>query len=165
MRSSSTRVFVWCLSVGLMVLMVAVPARAQGTFGVSGGVSSSPKQGFGGAQMEWRALEPHTNLTFRPDVDLGFGGGVTLVTADFLIAYWVQLADHWHAYLAAGPSAVYAHQSNCGTTCQGGNSVDGSFALAVGFQTDSGVFFELKAGGGPSAGMRVAVGFWLKGRK
>jgi hypothetical protein len=165
MRTSTTRVFIWFLSVGLTVLTVARPARAQGTLGVSGGVSSNPKQGFAGAQMEWRAIEPHANLTFRPDVDLGFGGGVTLVTADFLIAYWVKLADHWHVYLAAGPSAVFAHQGNCGTNCQGGNSVDGSFAVAVGFQTDSGVFYEVKAGGGPSAGMRVAVGFWLKGRK
>ncbi len=160
MRKPTARLLVWCLGTTLTVLTLAVPARAQGTFGVSGGVSSNPTQGFVGAQMEWRALPPHTNLTFRPDVDAGFGGGVSLVTADFLIAYWVQLADHWHAYLAAGPSAVYSHFGG-----PGGNSVDGSFALAVGFQTDNGLFYEVKAGGGAAAGMRVAVGFWLKGRK
>jgi hypothetical protein len=160
MRMSTARPLVWCLGAVLAVLALAVPARAQGIVGVSGGVSSNPNQGFVGAQMEWRALPPHTNLTFRPDVDAGFGSGISLVTADVLIAYWVPLAEHWHAYLAAGPSAVYSHVSG-----PGGNSFDGSFALAVGFQTDNGVFYELKASGGAAAGMRVAVGFWLKGRK
>lgn len=115
--------------------------------------------------MEWRALAPHTNLTFRPDVDAGFGNGQILVTADFLVAYWVKLADHWHAYLGAGPSAVLTHFTNCTGPCENGTAVAGSFALAVGFQTDNGIFYELKAGGGSSPSMRVAVGFWLKGRR
>jgi hypothetical protein len=142
----------------LVFLGLSVPAYAQWSMGVRGGASADPKQAFVGFQLESKGLEPHTSLTFRPNVEVGFGSGETLVSTNLEFAFWVKFSDTWRGYFGGGPSVVYAHGG-------GVNSVFGSYDGFVGFQNRSGLFIEMKHGHGANPSLRVTVGLVLKTKK
>jgi hypothetical protein len=147
-------------------LLVALPASAQATLGVRGGVAADPKQGLLGFHVEEAALSPHDDLTFRPGVEVGFGSGETIVSGSLEVAYWVTLSNKWRTYLGAGPAAVFVHTSGACTGCAGGgNAVHGVFNGFVGFQNDAGVFIEVKGSGGTNASLHLTAGFLIKRKK
>jgi hypothetical protein len=173
---SHTRVKL-CLASTVVGLALAVPAYAQdqgteSSFGVRAGLTADPKQGFIGAQIESPGLAPHLNLTFRPNVEIGFGSGATQLVGSLDFAYWVRFpGSTWSGYIVAGPEAVWAHEggitvcadpvNNTGcTTSASNNFLTGGFGAGVGFQHDSGIFIELKRANSPS--LRLTVGFVLK---
>jgi hypothetical protein len=156
-------------------LAAPVRAQAQGThssFGVRGGVTADPKQVFAGAHFETPRFAPHLNLTCRPNVELGFGNGSQRVSGNLEFAYWVRLGStKWSGYIAAGPTASYMRSGSpppcafpgCATVGRA-NGVRGSFNGGVGFQHDSGLFFEVKKGAGFNPSLSATVGLVLKKR-
>jgi len=144
----------------LVVLGIGAPASAQMqmmTMGVRGGVSADPKQVSVGFQMESTGLPPHPSLTFRPNVEVGFGSGTTLVSTNLDFVFTVQLSETWQGYFGGGPAVVYAHD--------GGNSLFGSYDGLVGFAHRSGLFVELKHTHGSDPGLRASVGFVFSRKK
>ena len=71
--------------VAAMALTVfAASARAQGV-GVQAGASADPDQFYAGVHVETGELAEH--LRFRPNVEVGVGDDVTLVTLNFEFTY------------------------------------------------------------------------------
>jgi len=143
-------------------ILIAVPAFAQATLGVRGGVAADPTQGLIGAHLEEPALAPHDDLTFRQGVEAGFGGGSTVVSGFVEVAYWVKLSDAWRSYLGAGPAMVFQHLSACTCGTPSSNGIHGVFNGFVGFQNEAGMFLEVEGSGGSNASLHLTVGFLLR---
>jgi hypothetical protein len=139
--------------------VVAKPAHAQGTFGVRAGASSLPDQFFIGAHVESPELTQTGPLTFRPNVELGFGHGTTLLAGNLEFVFWVHFPDStWSSYFGAGPSIDWVHNDF-------ESRAHGGFNGLVGFQNSSGLFLEVKRGDGGNPELKVAVGYVLKKSK
>ena len=139
------------LVAGLM--LVATPAFAQ-SFGVRAGASANPDQFFFGGHYETRPLMEH--LTFRPNIEVGFGDDVTLVAFNIEFAYWIDLKNKpWKVYLGGGPAANL-YDSDNETDLQGG------FNLMVGAQHRGGLFGEFKVGLIDSPDVKFTVGYAFK---
>lgn len=144
------------LAVAIGLLAVA-PARAQAHVGVRAGVSGDPDQFVFGAHVETEPLIEH--VTFRPNLEVGVGNGVTVVAANLEFAYWIPIAQHpWRLYAGAGPAAVisshHAGHGNGGTT-----DVGGGFNVLLGIQHERGLFAELKVGAIDSPSVKFTVGY------
>ena len=139
------------LVAGLMC--VATPAFAQ-SFGVRAGASANPDQFFFGGHYETKPLMK--DLTFRPNIEVGFGDDVTLVAFNIEFAYWIDLNNKpWKVYLGGGPAANLYDQ-NDETDLQGG------FNLMVGAQHRGGLFGEFKVGLIDSPDVKFTVGYAFK---
>jgi hypothetical protein len=135
------------------LMLFATPANAQ-SFGVRAGASANPDQFFFGGHYETRPLMEH--LTFRPNIEVGFGDDVTLVAFNIEFAYWIDLKNKpWKVYLGGGPAAnLYDSDNN--TDLQGG------FNLMVGAQHRGGLFGEFKVGLIDSPDVKFTVGYAFK---
>ena len=135
------------LVAGLM--FCATPANAQ-TFGVRAGASADPDQFFIGGHVETKPLIK--NLTFRPNVEIGFGDDVTTVAINIEFAYWIPLNNKpWRLYVGGGPAAnIY----DC--------DLEGGFNLLVGAQHNGGLFGEFKVGLIDSPEVKFTVGYAFK---
>lgn len=135
------------------LLFFATPANAQ-SFGVRAGASADPDQFFFGGHYETRPLMK--NLTFRPNIEVGFGDDVTLVAFNIEFAYWIDLKDKpWKVYLGGGPAANL-YDSDNETDLQGG------FNLMIGAQHRGGLFGEFKVGLIDSPDVKFTVGYAFK---
>ena len=97
---------------------------------------------------------PRPSLTFRPNLEIGFGDDVTLAAINFEFAYWIPLEQHVVEVCisAAGPAInIYAFD--------GGSDVDGGFNILLGLQHRRGLFTELKVGAMDSPDLKFAVGY------
>jgi hypothetical protein len=135
------------------LMLFATPANAQ-SFGVRAGASANPDQFFFGGHYETRPLMEH--LTFRPNIEVGFGDDTTLVAFNIEFAYWIDLRNKpWKVYLGGGPAAnLYDSDNN--TDLQGG------FNLMVGAQHRGGLFGEFKVGLIDSPDVKFTVGYAFK---
>ncbi|HEX5069867.1 MAG TPA: hypothetical protein VFV78_06585 [Vicinamibacterales bacterium] len=150
----------------LLLLLVglawASPARAQVQYGVRAGVSADPDQFFVGGHIETRPLI--SNLSFRPNVEIGWGDSMTALCFNFEFAYRFYLdqkpfnagAKPWWIYVGGGPAAVYSHVDN------GGSDFGGGFNFLAGVQHRKGLFAEIKGGVGDSPDFKFAVGYAWK---
>jgi hypothetical protein len=137
-------------------LALAAPVYAQ-SFGVRGGVSADPRQFFLGAHVESPGLTSTGHLTFRPNVEIGFGNNVTIVSGNLEFVYWVKFPQSdWSGYFGAGPAVNIVKADFQDTAAHGG------FNGLVGFQHSNGIFLELKAGGGNGPSLKATVGYVLK---
>ena len=135
------------------LMFFATPAYAQ-SFGVRAGASANPDQFFFGGHYETRPLMEH--LTFRPNIEVGFGDDVTLVAFNIEFAYWIDLKNKpWKVYLGGGPAANL-YDSDNETDLQGG------FNLMVGAQHRGGLFGEFKVGLIDSPDVKFTVGYAFK---
>jgi hypothetical protein len=142
----------------LAVVCAAAPVRAQSHAGVRAGVSGDPDQFFFGGHVETRPLIEH--LTFRPNVEVGLGDGLTLVAVNIEFAYWVPLDRRaWDLYVGGGPAAII-------TSIEAGNGRDGhvggGFNILVGLQHRQGLFTELKVGLMESPELKLTVGYTFR---
>jgi hypothetical protein len=135
------------------LMLCATPANAQ-SFGVRAGASANPDQFFFGGHYETKPLMEH--LTFRPNIEVGFGDDVTLVAFNIEFAYWIDLKNKpWKVYLGGGPAANL-YDSDTETDLQGG------FNLMVGAQHRGGLFGEFKVGLIDSPDVKFTVGYAFK---
>jgi len=131
--------------------LFAAPAAAQ-SFGVRVGASASPDQFFFGGHVETPPLTDR--LYFRPNVEIGLGGDLTLFTANFEVVYKFEMSKGWDAYGGAGPAL--------NVISNGDRHAEGGFNFLVGLQHESGIFGEVKAGVMDSPGFKATVGFVLR---
>jgi hypothetical protein len=138
------------------IALLSAPAFAQSRPGIRAGFSGSPDQFFFGGHVETGPLVEH--VTFRPNVEVGVGSGLTVVAFNLEFAYWIPLKQHpWDVYLGAGPAAVVASHS-----APPGNSnshLGGGVNFLVGAQHRHGLFTELKVGVSDSPSIKLTVGY------
>jgi hypothetical protein len=142
----------------VFVLLAFTPAFAQSGAGIRAGVSGDPNQFFIGGHIETRPVADH--LTFRPNAEIGFGSGETLITINLEFAYHVPIKHHpWSFYAGGGPAAVIrAAGSN------GDSGFGGGFNFLLGLQARQGFFTELKIGVIDSPQIKFTVGYAFRTR-
>jgi hypothetical protein len=134
--------------IGGALVLAAAPASAQ-TFGVRVGASARPSQFVFGGHVETPPLADH--LYFRPNVEVGIGDNVTLVTANFEVVYKFELAKPWGLYGGAGPALNVISDV--------GRHAEGGFNFLAGVEHESGIFAEVKAGIIDSPRFKVTLGY------
>jgi hypothetical protein len=150
------------LGVIVVLMAVAAPAHAQGGFGLRGGATLDPDQGFLGMHFVTGPLAG--SLRMQPGADVGFGDDVVLAALHIDLAQWIELNPRWHLYFGGGPAVnIYRFE----TTVRGGDGesfteVEGGFDTLVGFAHDTGWMFEMRVGSSGSPDLRFAVGFTFK---
>jgi hypothetical protein len=136
-------------------LVCASNANAQAHYGLRAGVSGDPDQFVVGGHIETKPLIPH--LSFRPNLEVGFGDSSTLVAANIEFAYRIDLdRKPWWIYVGAGPAAVWTHHD------QGDTDFGGGFNILVGVQHKKGLFAEFKVGMIDSPDVKFMVGHAFK---
>ncbi len=135
---------------------VTAPANAQKGFGIRGGLSVDPEQGYFGLHYDTGPIVDR--LSFRPNVEAGFGSGETLITFNFEFAYHIPLPKSpWSVYFGGGPAAVLTTHEDEG----GGHHTDGGggFKIMVGLAHRKGLFTELKVGVIDSPSLKIGIGY------
>lgn len=142
----------------LGALLLPLAAHASGTvgtrYGVRGGFSSSPDQLVLGGQMSVGEVAP--NLSFDPNIEMGFGDNTTLIGFNLDMHYHFDLNNTaWRPYVGGGAGINYI-QYDVPPGVGGDNSVTkvaGAFIFGAGVPTHSGnqFFAELKFGLGTYA--------------
>lgn len=132
------------------------PLLAQGGTGVRMGVSIDPDQIYFGGHFEAGPLMKR--LWVRPNLEVGIGNSVTLVSLNFELAYWIPLeSNSWKTYLGAGPAAnIYIFDNPTGGS---DSSVEAGFNIVMALAHRDGLFTELKFGALDSPDIKLGVGF------
>ncbi len=144
------------LAVVAMMLMAATAASAQ-TFGVRAGASGDPDQFYVGAHAETRPIAER--VTFRPNVEVGFGDHVTALGVNLEFVYRHDLpSSSWTLLAGGGPAAnFYSFDSRFGDDSDFG----GGLNLLLGVEHTRGVFAEVKVGLIDSPSIKFGVGINL----
>jgi hypothetical protein len=145
--------------VGLVLpVALAGPAWAQTSAGLRAGASGSPNQFFLGGHIETGPVADH--VTFRPNVEVGVGDGLTVLTINLEFVYHVPIRHHpWSVYVGGGPAAVIVSPRGRGQSDGGGG-----FNLLLGLQARRGLFTELKVGFLDSPEVKFTVGYAFRTR-
>jgi hypothetical protein len=143
---------------GLVFASVASWAEAQAHVGVRAGVSGDPGQFVFGGHIETKPIL--TQMTFRPNIEVGVGDAGTLAAFNIEFAYWIPLdRKPWRVYLGGGPALVIRsfRGDNPGDT--GGSDAGGGLNFMAGIQHSKGLFGEVKVGLIDSPSVKVMVGY------
>src|SRR5262249_23268451 len=121
--------FVAVAFAGLM--LAGPPARAQQGFGGPTGVSVDPDPFYPGPHVGVGPLV--SNLWFRPNLEIGFGDDVTLISINAELAYYFPTKSAWRLYVGGGPALnIYDHDS--------GSDTEGGLNFLFGVQHRGGFF-------------------------
>ena len=98
------------------------------------------------------------DVVFRPNVEVGVGGGLGLIAFNLEFAYKLRRASSpWTPYVGAGPAL------NIKSVSAGGGrddtEVDGGFNVLVGLEHRGGLFTEFKVGASDSPDIKLTVGY------
>ena len=138
-----------------VLFAVTGPANAQQGFGVRGGLSVDPDQGYFGIHYNTSPLVDR--LSFRPNVEAGFGDSQTLVAFNFEFAYRIPLPKSpWSVYFGGGPAAVLTTMDRDG---ENHTDVGGGFNMLIGLSHRKGFFTEMKVGVIDSPSLKFGVGY------
>ena len=131
------------------------PLLAQGGTGLRVGVSIDPDQIYFGGHFEAGPLMKR--LWVRPNLEVGIGNSVTVVSLNFELAYWIPLESRaWKAYIGAGPAAnILIFDTPGGRN----SSVEPGFNVVMALAHRDGLFTELKLGALDSPDLKLGVGF------
>ena len=151
------RVGLASLALAVACCLVPSTAAAQIDPGVRAGLSIDPDQFYIGGHIETKPLIDH--LSFRPNVEIGWGDSQTVLGINFEFAYRFMPEKPWWIYVGGGPAAVYTHVD------EGGSDFGGGFNFFVGVQHRKGLFAELKGGAGDSPDVKFMVGYAWKMKK
>jgi len=153
------RLLVVLIPFAIVLLCASRPALAQaGGAGVRAGVSASPDQFYFGGHFDTGYL--FDRLSFRPNVELGLGDGVTTVAANVEFAYWFPIPRKaWSVYAGGGPAMlIYSYDDHHG----GGTDVNPGFNLLIGLAHRGGLFTEFKVGLIDSPEVKFGIGYTFK---
>jgi hypothetical protein len=148
------------LLMGMFVLFASGDAMAQTGFGIRAGVSIDPDQfHFGGHFISDPLI---SNLTFRPNLEIGVGNSVTTVAANLEFAFRIPVPkSQLSAYIGAGPALnVYRHGESPNRPAD--TNTGGGFNILVGLEHREGLFGELKVGAIDSPEVKLTVGFTFR---
>jgi hypothetical protein len=140
--------------VATLLAVGVVPAHAQGV-GVRAGVSGEPDQFYFGGHVDMGPITEQ--LWFVPNVEIGVGHDVTLVTAniEFVDRIPLRRRSDWRIYFGGGPALVIADTER--DTDSGGG-----FNLLIGIMHRRGLFSELKVGLADSPDIKFGVGYTFR---
>jgi hypothetical protein len=156
------RLLVLC-ALGAMLPLTAQAAGPVGTtYGFRAGFSVDPDQLVLGGQMQVGEVAP--NLSFDPNLELGFGDNLTIIAFNLDMHYHFDLSNSsWRPYMGAGAGINFIQQdAPPGTSDDSFTKVAGGLIVGAGVPTRSGnrFFSELKIGLGDWApDLKVLVGF------
>jgi len=146
------------LGVLAILIMTSATAWAQQGAGIRAGASGSPDQFFFGGHIETAPVADH--VTFRPNVEVGVGSGLTLLTVNLEFVYHVPIRhEPWSFYFGGGPAAIVSSPRG-----RNGSDVGGGFNVLLGLQARRGLFTELKVGFIDSPEVKVTVGYAFRSR-
>ena len=142
---------------------LATPAYAQYDYGVRAGISGQPDQVFLGVHLDTPSLGHVT--TFRPNVEVGFGGNtsrfgsdVILLTVNLELVHWMPLPNTpWKLYAGGGAGANFLHNGDANLF---NNGLTPGVNVVFGLQHEKGLFAEITSGIQPN--VKIAVGYVLK---
>ena len=131
----------------------AVANRNTAIFGRAG-ISVDPDQFYLGGHLETSPL--FDLVRFRPNVEVGFGEGVTLLAANMEFVYKsLTNRNGWGLYAGGGPALnVYMGDSNTDT--------EAGVNFLVGIYQARGLFFEFKGGAMDSPYFKFGVGWTFR---
>lgn len=161
------RLLVLCALGALVPLAAHASGPVGNMWGVRAGFSSDPDQLVIGGQMSIGEVAP--NLSFDPNIELGFGDNTTVIAFNLDMHYHFDLSNtSWRPYLGGGAGINYI-QYDVPPGSGADNSVTkvaGAFIFGAGVPTRSGnqFFAEIKFGLGDYASdFKMLVG-WNFGR-
>lgn len=133
-------------------VLSASPAYAQASVGPRGGVSGEPDQFHIGGHIESPDLGHR--VTFRPNVEVGFGSDLTLIAVNLELIHYMPLkGSRWQVYAGGGVGSNFALADE-------DNTMSGVLNAVFGLQHDAGLFAEMKVGMDPS--VKITVGYSMK---
>jgi hypothetical protein len=95
------RLVVLCAFGALLPLSALAQGPVVNAYGVRAGFSTSPDQLVLGGQMSIGEVAP--NLTFDPNLEMGFGDNVTIIGFNLDMHYHFDIANSkWRPYVGAG---------------------------------------------------------------
>ena len=156
------RLVVSCALGALLPLAAHAQGPMESSFGLRAGFSTDPDQLVLGGQMSIGEVAP--NLTFDPNIEIGFGDNVTVLAFNLDMHYHFALYNSsWRPYLGAG-AGINHFQVDAPPFVSDDSftKVAGSFILGAGVPTRSGnrFFTEMKVGLGDWASdFKVLVGW------
>jgi hypothetical protein len=130
-------------------------AQSKG-IGVRAGVSASPDQFYIGAHMN--VTEIVENFWFRPNAEVGFGDGLTLLTLNPEFVYNLRIKSRdWTPYVGGGPSfLVGSFDAGAGRR---ETDTGGGFNFVGGIQQRKGFMAEIKIGAFDSPDFKLGIGW------
>jgi len=129
-----------------------VPSRVEAqTFGARVGTSVDPDQFFFGGHYETRPLADR--VTFRPNLEVGVGNGLTLIALNFELAYKFPTSKPWGVYAGGGPALNFLLIRSDDSDTEGG------FNVLLGIEHRQGLFGEIKAGAIDSPNFKITIGY------
>jgi len=141
------------LSIIMFILVVfTTKLAAQGLdgiqyegWGVRGGLSSDPDQGYGGVHVNMGEFTK--DVRFRPSVELGFGDDQTVLQMLAEVHYVFSNVQTWQPYVGGGLGLTYVNYDD---NHNDDSDTDLSFNPMVGIETaideSRKFFFEIKLG-------------------
>jgi len=116
-------------------------------------MSVEPDQVYFGGHLETSALVDR--LHFRPNVEVGFGNNLTLLTANMEFVYKFPASGGWGLYAGGGPALnIYMVDDD--------SSSEAGVNFLVGVENRNGLFFEFKAGAIDSPDFKFGVGWTFR---
>lgn len=132
------------------VLFSSTPALAQDG-GIRGGISIDPDQFYFGGHLETSALV--NRVHFRPNVEVGIGDDLTLISANMEFVYKFSSSRPWNLYAGGGPALNIFMVDDVDAETEAG------FNALVGLESSRGLFFEFKIGMADSPEFKFGVGY------
>jgi hypothetical protein len=163
-RREALRFFAACLIACAIWAAGAGSASAQGGFGLHGGGTIDPDQGYFG--MHFISGPLTGDLRLQPSADLGFGDDLILSALHVDFAQWLEVNPRWHLYFGGGPSVNIFRFDVPDAGGGGGDDsfteVEGGFDAIVGFAHDSGLTVEMRVGSSGAPDLRFGVGLTFR---
>jgi hypothetical protein len=157
------RLVVLCALGALLPLTALAQGPVVNAYGLRAGFSTDPDQLVLGGQMSIGEVAP--NLSFDPNVELGFGDNVTIIAFNLDMHYHFDVeGSTWRPYVGAG-AGINLIQVDLppGIGDDSFTRVSGAFIVGVSVPTQSGnrFFSEMKLGLGSSAtsDLKLLVGW------
>jgi hypothetical protein len=153
MTRSSGR-FVMRVSFLLPALLLLVVGTASAQFGIRGGISIDPDQGYFGGHYETAPLIDR--LHFRPNLEVGLGDDLTHVGLNMEFVYkFPRRRQNWNLYAGGGPAVNFYSADNDTNT-------EGGLNLMIGAEQSRGLMFEIKFGVFDSPDFKFGVGWTFR---
>ncbi len=145
-------------SVLVAAALAPAKAHAQGGVGLRVGVSGDPDQVYVGAHVDVGPIEG--SLWLRPNLELGFGDGVTLVAVNGELAYWLRpRRSPWRIYLGFGPALNIYSWSRDDPPFRDDTDIEPGLNILVGVVHRGSFFAEVKLGALDSPEVKFALGW------
>lgn len=143
----------------LVCALLALPAVALAQdVGVRGGVSADPDQFFVGLHLITKPV--FDRVVFRPNVEAGFGDGLTLVAINGEFVYRHPIKRQpWSVIAGGGPSAVIRRRDGAGDDR---TDAGPGLNLLAGLEHSGGFFSEVKVGFIDSPTFKFTLGFTFR---